>query len=315
MRQWWLGLGSAALVCSGGCSANKSNDPGGEGPAAQEPAPDPGDWGDGPMRFAVIGDFGDDNLASLGIGGEDKVAELIKSWNVHFVVTAGDNNYPNGSATTIDANIGKYFSEFIGDYQGEYGSGSATNRFWPTPGNHDWKDEGLKAYLDYFTLPGNERYYDKQLGYLHLFALDSDGSEPDGADRDSVQAQWFQQVASESTACFKLAVFHHPPYSSGKHGNSERMQWPFGEWGMDAVVSGHDHVYERVEQDGLPYFVNGLGGSLKYSLGEQLENSALFYQENFGAQLVTVTSHSMALEFYNVDGDLIDTRTIAKDCE
>jgi len=270
---------------------------------------------DGIQRFAVIGDFGDDNLASLGIGGEDKVAELINGWDIDFIVTAGDNNYPNGSASTIDANVGKYFSAFIGDYQGEYGDGSETNRFWPTPGNHDWKDPGLQAYLDYFTLPGNERYYDVVLGDLHIFALDSEDEDPDGADVDSVQARWFEQAAAESTACFKLAVFHRPPYSSGKHGSSERMQWPFADWGMDAVIAGHDHCYERVEEDGIPYFVNGLGGSLKYKMGDLIENSEIFYQENFGAQLVTVTDQSMTFEFYNVDGDLIDSRTIEKDCE
>ena len=270
---------------------------------------------DGIQRFAVIGDFGDDNLASLGIGGEDKVAELMNGWDIDFIVTAGDNNYPNGSASTIDANVGKYFSAFIGDYQGEYGDGSETNRFWPTPGNHDWKDPGLQAYLDYFTLPGNERYYDVVLGDLHIFALDSEDEDPDGADVDSVQARWFEQAAAESTACFKLAVFHRPPYSSGKHGSSERMQWPFADWGMDAVIAGHDHCYERVEEDGIPYFVNGLGGSLKYKMGDLIENSEIFYQENFGAQLVTVTDQSMTFEFYNVDGDLIDSRTIEKDCE
>ena len=150
---------------------------------------------------------------------------------------------------------------------------------------------------------------------MHLFALDSEGEEPDGADQDSVQAQWFQQAASESTACFKLVVFHRPPFSSGKHGSQERMQWPFKDWGMDAAIAGHDHVYERVEQDGFPYFVNGLGGSLKYSQGDLLENSEVFYNENFGAQLVTVTSESMVIEFYTVDGELIDSRTIAKTCD
>ena len=104
--QWWVGLGGTALVCLAGCTAAKSDNNAAEGdPASEQPASDPGDWGDGPMRFAVIGDFGDDGLASTGIGGEPQVAELIESWNVHFVVTAGDNNYPNGAASTIDANI------------------------------------------------------------------------------------------------------------------------------------------------------------------------------------------------------------------
>jgi tartrate-resistant acid phosphatase type 5 len=307
MRQVWAGLGSLVLVLLCGCTSSKDDN-------APAPGPLTPDVDDGTRRFAVIGDFGDDNLVSIGIGGEDKVAELIDGWNVDFVVTAGDNNYPNGAASTIDANIGKYFSVFIGDYTGEYGSGSDTNRFWPTPGNHDWKDPGLQAYLDYFTLPGNERYYDVQLGLVHLFALDSESDEPDGADRESIQAQWFQKTASESTSCFKLVVFHRPAFSSGKHGSSDRMQWPFAEWGMDAVIAAHDHIYERIEHEGIPYFVNGLGGSLKYSKGEEVENSEAYYQDNFGAQLVTVTNESMLLEFYNTDGELIDSRSIDKNC-
>lgn len=302
MWQSWVALGGVAAVCLAACTNTENSD--------NTPQVEPG-----PPRFAIIGDFGDDNLAKLGIGGEDKVAALVDGWNVDFIVTAGDNNYPSGAASTIDANIGKYFSAFIGDYQGEYGSGSETNRFWPTPGNHDWKDEGLKAYLDYFTLPGNERYYDVQIGDVHIFALDSEGEEPDGADQDSAQAQWFQQAASESTACYKLVVFHRPPFSSGKHGSQERMQWPFSDWGMDAVVAGHDHIYERIEHDGIPYFVNGLGGSLKYTVGDVVEGSEARYADHFGAQLATVTDESMLLEFYNVDGELIDSRTIAKECD
>ena len=59
-----------------------------------------------------------------------------------------DNNYPAGAASTIDANIGKHFHEFIGGYTGAYGAGSAQNRFWPSPGNHDWfggLDSGIVA--------------------------------------------------------------------------------------------------------------------------------------------------------------------------
>ena len=83
-------------------------------------------------RFAVIGDFGDDSTYQAD------VTTLVKSWDPDFIVTVGDNNYDLGEAETIDANIGKYYQEFIGDYLGTYGPGSPTNRFFPTLGNHDW---------------------------------------------------------------------------------------------------------------------------------------------------------------------------------
>jgi hypothetical protein len=267
------------------------------------------------MRFAVIGDFGDDFLVTLGVGGEAKVAALVAGWNPDFVITTGDNNYPEGAVSTIDANIGKYYQAFIGNYTGTYGPGSPENRFWPSPGNHDWNTPGLVPYLDYFTLPGNERYYDVDLGLVHLFALDSDGAEPDGIDQASVQAMWFQQRIAASTACYKLAYFHHPPYSSGSdHGSTPELQWPFEQWGADAVLSGHDHTYERLAAGNIPYFVVGLGGSLKYGFGTPVPESQFRYNTDFGAMLVTATSTSMTFEFYDTAGALVDTHSISKTC-
>ena len=122
------------------------------------------------VRFAVIGDFGSDNQSELD------VSNLVKSWNPDFIVTVGDNNYPYGEASTIDQNIGKYYHDFIYPYAGGYGAGATTNRFFPALGNHDWGDgfiwpSTVQPYTDYFTLPGNERYYDFARGPVHFFAL------------------------------------------------------------------------------------------------------------------------------------------------
>src|SRR5438067_8231991 len=95
-------------------------------------------------RFAVIGDYGTD------LPQEAAVATMVRDWRPDYVVTVGDNNYPSGERSTIDRNIGKHYSEFIGRYQGRYGQGSAINRFWPSIGNHeDYGPEGLQPYLDY----------------------------------------------------------------------------------------------------------------------------------------------------------------------
>src|SRR6185436_3081381 len=160
------------------------------------------------LRIAAIGDYGED------VKEEQQVADLVHSWKPDQVITLGDNNYQSGAASTIDANIGKYYHDFIGAYQGSYGAGSATNRFWPSPGNHDWVAPNLKPYTDYFTLPNNERYYDLDLGLVHLYAMDSDEHEPDGASATSKQAQWLQPKLAASTACYDLVYFHYPAYSS-----------------------------------------------------------------------------------------------------
>src|SRR5438105_3897204 len=85
-------------------------------------------------------------------------------------------------------------------------------------------------------------------------ADDSDEHEPDGPTADAPQGGWLQRALAASTACFKVVYFHHPPYSSGNF-EVPRMRWPFKGWGADVVLAGHDHLYERFEVDGLPYFV------------------------------------------------------------
>ena len=85
------------------------------------------------------------------------------------------------------------------------------------------------------------------------------------------------------------------------------MQWPFAAWGADAVISGHAHTYERIERDGIVYFVNGLGGAARYGFATPVAGSALRYNANWGAQKVTASDTSLALEFYNVNGILVDS--------
>ena len=165
---------------------------------------------------------------------ELNVSNLVKSWNPEFIITLGDNNYELGEQSTIDTNIGKYYSQFIFPYTGSYGTGNTVNRFYPSLGNHDWYTDTASAYLNYFSLPGNERYYDFIKGNIHFFAIDSDPNEPDGVDSNSVQALWLKNSLAASSQKFNLVYFHHPPYSSGQHGNNPYMNWPFKRWGADS---------------------------------------------------------------------------------
>ncbi|HPH94433.1 MAG TPA: metallophosphoesterase [Anaerolineaceae bacterium] len=250
-------------------------------------------------RFAIIGDYG------LAGAGETGVSAIIRDWGAEFILTTGDNNYPAGASSTIDVNIGQYYAGYIGNYQGIYGSGAVENRFFPSPGNHDWIP-GLQPYLDYFSLPGNERYYRTRQGAVEFFMLDSDSSEPDGAASDSIQAIWLQNALNDSEAVWKVVVFHHAPYSSGLHGNCAWMQWPFAAWGANAVVAGHDHTYERLEVDGIPYFVNGLGGASRYDFYTIPPQSLVRYNAAFGAMLGEVTPEVLVFSFVNVNGEQVD---------
>jgi glucose/arabinose dehydrogenase len=242
------------------------------------------------------------------------VAALVKSWEPDFIITTGDNNYPDGHAETIDENIGQYYHEFIYPYIGEYGEGAESNRFFPSLGNHDWNAPGIQPYLDYFTLPGNERYYDFTWGHLHFFALDSDSREPDGVGRSSIQAAWLKERLAASTATWKIVYMHHAPYSSGEHGGTDWMRWPFQEWGATVVLSGHDHIYERIVRDGFPYFVNGLGGSPhRYPFDTKPEGSQDRYRNDQGAMLVEASMEKMSFQFINRKGELIDSYIIERE--
>jgi hypothetical protein len=252
-------------------------------------------------RFAVIGDFGMDGEPMAA------VAALVASWAPDFVVTTGDNNYPDGTAATIDQNIGKHYSQFIGPYRGAFGSGASENRFWPVLGNHDWAVGYPEPYLAYFSLPGVGRYYTLERGPVALFALDSMPGEPDGWTADSQQAQWLQAVLAASAAPWKIVVFHHAPFSSGHHGSAEWMRWPFAAWGARLVLTGHDHTYERVQHAGITYVVNGLGGGARYARGfAAVEGSQLFFNADHGAMLVEATASSLRARFVTRAEHVID---------
>ena len=254
----------------------------------------------------IIGDYG------LSGPEEAKVAELALRLAPDFVITTGDNNYPLGAADTIDENIGRYFHELIAPYRGTFGAGASENRFFPCLGNHDWYTPGAAPYLDYFTLPNNERYYDVIRGSVQLFALDSDPNEPDGTGADSVQGRWFQQRISSAAAPWRIVYFHHPPYSSGPHGSTLAMRWPFKEWGASLVFSGHDHTYERLNVNDLPYIVNGVGGNDLYPLGEPLPESVVRQADVHGLVFVTATATELVTRFLDSRGQQLDLLRLVK---
>lgn len=88
------------------------------------------------------------------------------------------------------------------------------------------------------------------------------------------------------------------------------MRWPFQAWGASAVLSGHEHTYERLSVDGIPYFVNGVGGASRYPFGPPLPQSVVRYSAYFGAMLVVATPGAITFQFINVKGEVIDSYTL-----
>ena len=270
------------------------------------------------IHFAVIGDFGfsaNPDRDSRGRPPVEAVADLVKSWDPDFIITVGDNNYPVGAANKMDENIGNYYRDYIT-------SDPRTNRFFPSLGNHDWgkrcrNPRGADPYLAYFTLPGNERYYTITRGPVQLFALNSDcnesDSEPDDSEGGSTQRTWLRRELRASNAKWKLLYFHHPTFSSGvDHGSSPWMQWPFQDWGATAVLTGHDHDYERIVKRDFPYFVNGLGGRNRKGFRPCIPGSRVRYNRDYGAMRVTATVENIKFEFISRGNRVIDTYTITE---
>ncbi len=260
------------------------------------------------IRFAVVGDYGKSNNTAF------QVAEMIKTWDPDFIITTGDNNYESGLLSMMEENIGQFYGDYIYNYDAPEDlrcNGKAfedrINRFFPSPGNHDYYGtNSLRPYLTFFTLPGKEVYYEFIWGPVHLFSINSMAYLEEGLFAE--QKRWFMERIKSSESPFKIAYFHHPPYSTGKHGNHTAMQWDFKQSGVTSVITGHDHLYARIHkrsEPGLVYFINGAGGKSLHQCKQDALNpdkfDAICYDDNFGAMLVTVTHNRMIFMFSSID--------------
>jgi tartrate-resistant acid phosphatase type 5 len=198
-------------------------------------------------QYAAFGDFGHNSVE------EAAVSKMVHDWQPDGILALGDNNYVGRTAAGYDLVVGKFYHDFIGNYTGTFGPGAAANKLWPTLGNHDYEnDPTAAAYRAYFTLPGNERFYEKVLGDLHIFVINSEPEELTGNMPTSAQAMWLKKVLAASTSLYNVVYDHRPPYSSSpSHGSQLNMRWPYKEWGADVVLSGHVHNYERLVEGGL----------------------------------------------------------------
>jgi len=204
------------------------------------------------LKFIAIGDFGtgDDNQFEIA-------AQMLrdhKTSPLDFVIAAGDNIYPDGG--------GRHFEKkFARPYGGLIREGV---KFHAVLGNHDVRDgRGDQCQYPLFNMNGQCHYTVKKGdGLAEFFMIDSTAF-------DMTQAGWLEGVLKESTAKWKIAVFHHPIYSSAEEHGSDvglrrRIEPLLTRYGVNVVISGHDHTYERVKpQQGVQYFVTGAGGKVR----------------------------------------------------
>ena len=296
--------GSASPGSSASPSAGATQSPGG-GSVAPTLSPRASSTGD-PVLVGA-GDIG-----QCGSDGDENTAKLLDGIP-GTVFTAGDNAYENGTA-----------DQFRDCYDASWGRHRSRTR--PAPGNHDWETAGLAGYRDYFgdaaTGPGGSSWYSYELGTWHVIVLDSMCSKVGGCDPGSPQGAWLAADLAASRATCTLAVFHHPRFTSGEHGDTPAMDafWrPLYAAGADVIVNGHDHDYERfAPQDpdgqidgdrGIRQFVVGTGGAPLRDFTRVAPNSEIRVILGHGVIAFTLHDGSFEWEFIVADNAFRDYGT------
>jgi predicted MPP superfamily phosphohydrolase len=203
---------------------------------------------DDSLKFAVLGDFGDGSSRQYDVAA--MMAKHRATFPFELVTLVGDNMY--GSQGPRD-----YQRKFEIPYKPLLDAGV---KFYASLGNHD---ELAQRFYEHFNMHG-ERYYSFKAPKedVRFFALDSGYLVAE-------QITWLENQLQRSNEDWKIAYFHHPPYSSGdRHGSDEVVRKTLEplliKYNVSVVMSGHDHFYERVKpQNGIVYFIVGSGGKLR----------------------------------------------------
>ena len=173
----------------------------------------------------------------------------------------------------------------------------------------------LTPYTDYFTLPGNERYYDVDLGLVHLYAIDSDSHEPDGNTATSKQAPWLKDEAGRVEVLLRPRLL--PPPAATRRAitaAARTWRWPFEAWGAEVgarrprsrlrAPPGRRHPVLRRRH----WAARARTPFDKPALPETKFRDA----DTHGAMLITATTTGITYEFWSVDGKKLDSLTVPK---
>jgi hypothetical protein len=253
------------------------------------------------VRFIAFGDSGRGDRAQY---------ELARMMVAHhwsrFYDTAlllGDNIYPDGAWEDMPAK-----------FEGPYGELLKRGvSFRAVLGNHDVK-KGREAQINYpkFNMGGRSYYsFTKGDGLVEFFALDSNYF-------DIRQRQWVENALQASRAKWKVAFFHHPLYSSAeRHGSRldlrAELEPLLVRYGVDAVLTGHDHTYERTKlQQGVQHFVSGVGSKPRRG---DLDRRTPFFgagsDESSSFMSIEITPEQFSFKTIDIGGRVIDSGELA----
>jgi hypothetical protein len=217
------------------------------------------------------------------------------------VLTLGDAQYDSGT-----------LAQFNGSYASSWGRVKSIT--YPAPGNHEYQSAGAAGYYGYFGNAAGVRgqgWYSFDIGGWHLIALNSNCIEVRGCWPGTPQYEWLEaDLAAHQNQC-TLAYWHHPRFSSGTQHGSDGSYDAF--WrllydnGVEIVLNGHEHLYERfAPQDpaqrpdsayGIRQFTVGTGGKSHYPVGGRVRNSEVVSDRTFGVLMLTLRPGSYEWRF------------------
>jgi 3',5'-cyclic AMP phosphodiesterase CpdA len=181
-----------------------------------------------PVRMAVLADY--------GIGGDEEwaVARTIAASRPDLVVTAGDNSYLSAPDILLDRNVFRPLAEVMRNAPVYVGLG-----------DHDALPPGDAAIRDAFDLPPGGRHVVEH-GPLQVVIL--------GDEADEEGLRFARDALARPGFRHRFVVVHHPPQAGQPLVRLARRA------GVDAILSGHLHRYERRSVDGVRAFTVGTGG-------------------------------------------------------
>jgi hypothetical protein len=199
-----------------------------------------------PMRIWVIGDSGTANANAAAV--RDAFLGFTGARDPDFWLMLGDNAYSTGTDSEYQAAVFDMYPSILRRVP-----------LWSTMGNHDGANRS--TYLDIFSLPtageiggdgsGSELYYSFDHGNVHFICLDSHYSN---RVLGGAMLTWLEGDLLGNTSEWVIAFWHHPPYTKGSHDSDtesrlidmrENAVPMLEDYGVDVVLSGHSHSYER----------------------------------------------------------------------
>jgi predicted MPP superfamily phosphohydrolase len=253
---------------------------------------------EGSLKFGVLGDFGTGKREQYQLA--EQMARLRTTFPYELVVTVGDNLY--GGQRPRD-----FFEKFERPYKALL---DANVKFYASLGNHDQPQQSKYAP---FNMDGR-RYYSFKAPEqdVRFLALDSGYLEP-------AHLTWLEKELQSSDEDWKIPYFHHPLYSSGsRHGSDvvkrRALEPLFLKYGVSVVLTGHDHVYERVKpQNGIVYFVVGSGGQLrKGNLNRRTGLTASGFDTEQAFMAAEIIGDEMYFNTVSRSGKVVDSGVIQR---